>query len=60
MSDLRTSRRLAWWLFATVLSVNLLCFSGTVRSIDGGTMLAVTRSLVTRGDFAVPEEAVGS
>lgn len=50
---------LAAWLFAVVLATDLLFFSGTVRSVDGGTMLAVTRSLVTQGSFAVPEGSVG-
>jgi hypothetical protein len=55
MSD----QRLAAWLFAAVLATNLLCCSGTVRSADGGTMLEVTRSIVTEGSFAVPPGSVG-
>ncbi len=52
-------RSLAAWLFAVVLATDLLLFSGTVRSVDGGTMLAVTRGLVTQGSFAVPEGSIG-
>ncbi len=52
-------RRLLAWVFATVLAANLLLFSGTVRSADGGTMLAVTRSLATRGAWDVPPGSVG-
>ncbi len=58
-SPARAPSRLLWWLFAAVLAGNLLLFSGTVRSADGGTMLAVTRSLATHGDAAVPPGSVG-
>ena len=52
-------RPLLAWLFVAVLTTSLLLFSGTVRSADGGTMLAVTRSLATRGSWEVPPGSVG-
>ena len=61
MSGAPAGARAGWlgWLFATVLTVELLFFSGTVRSWDGGTMLSVTRSVALQGTWAVPVGALG-
>jgi len=42
-------------LFVAVLLAYALFTSGTVRSYDGAVMLAVTRSMVVRGSFEVPD-----
>jgi len=42
-------------LFAAILLCYALFTSGTVRSYDGAVMLAVTRSMVLRGSFEVPD-----
>jgi len=42
-------------LFVAILLAYALFTSGTVRSYDGAVMLAVTRSMVLRGSFEVPD-----
>ncbi len=42
-------------LFLAILLAYALFTSGTVRSYDGAVMLAVTRSMVLRGSFEVPD-----
>jgi hypothetical protein len=53
--EARARRGLAAALFAAVLTTNLFLFSATIRSWDGGAMLAVTRSLALEGGFHIPE-----
>ncbi len=52
-------RRLSGLLFGCAFAVYVLFAQGTVRSWDGGTMMAVTESIVERGDFSVPAGSPG-
>ncbi len=46
---------MALWLFLFVASVFLLFQQGTVTGYDGGTMYAVTQSMVNEHTFAIPD-----
>ena len=46
---------MALWLFLFVASVFLLFQQGTVTGYDGGTMYAVTQSMVDEHTFAIPD-----
>src|SRR5687768_12730181 len=50
-----SERRMALWLFLFVASVFLLFQQGTVTGYDGGTMYAVTQSMVDEHTFAIPD-----
>jgi hypothetical protein len=49
-------RRLVTWLFVLMAVAFLVFQNGVVTGYDGGTMYEVTKSMVDRGTFAVPEE----
>jgi hypothetical protein len=49
-------RRLVMWLFVLFAAAFLVVQNGFVTGYDGGTMYEVTKSMVDRGTFAVPEE----
>jgi hypothetical protein len=44
------------WLFVLMAAAFLVFQNGVVTGYDGGTMYEVTKSMVDRGTFAVPEE----
>lgn len=51
-----TERRLVLWLFVTTSAAFLIFSEGAVTGYDGGTMYAVTESIVERGTVAISAE----